>query len=142
MAKGPIERFFPETFRPRAAIRATVLLADTLWLVVLVVLLVGRGGTAEAVLSSFFFIVLFTGCAAFYERFAVTVSDRGLVLRTLVEERVVAFSDILRVDVLPGLVGTSYSVRTRRGAVRFDSLLEDHERLCALIVQGAGLSAR
>lgn len=132
----------PETFRARTFIRAVVLAADTLWIGVLCLLLASRGATAQAVASTFFFIALFSACAAFYERLAVTVSERGITLRTLADVRQIPFSDILRVDVLPGFVGTSYSVRTREGPVRFDSLIEDHERLCRLIVRGAGLSAR
>jgi hypothetical protein len=49
------------------------------------------------------------------------------------------FEDILRVDVVPGFIGTSYSVRTREGLLQFSSLLGGHERLCSLIVRRAGL---
>ena len=62
-------------------------------------------------------------------------------MRTIGDERHFAFSEILGVDVHPSLVGTSYAVRTRRGAIQFTSMLADHERLCRLIVTAAGLSA-
>jgi hypothetical protein len=55
-------------------------------------------------------------------------------------ERTVSFTDILRVDVVPGLLGTSYSVRTRLGSLTFSSLLAGHQRLCDLIVRRARLS--
>ena len=42
--------------------------------------------------------------------------------------------------VLPGLLGTSYSVRTRLGSLTFSSLLAGHQRLCDLIVRKARLS--
>jgi len=53
--------------------------------------------------------------------------------------RHIDFADILRVDVVPGPLGTSYAVRTRAGSVQFSSLFGGHERLCSLIVRGAGL---
>lgn len=143
MAAPDSAQALPETFRARSLLRAIVLGADTLWIMVLLALITGgSGATPRAVISAFFFIALFTGCSAFYERLTVTVSERSVTVRTFIDEHVVAFADILRVDVLPGLLGTSYSIRTRRGPVRFDSLLEDHQRLCTLIIDRAGLSAQ
>ena len=63
-----------------------------------------------------------------------------LTIRSFSDERLYPFEDIVRVDVLPGLVGTSYAVRTRAGSLQFSSLLGGHERLCSLIVQRAGLA--
>lgn len=134
------EALAPETFRPRALLRTVVVAADTLWIGVLFALLLMRGATNGAFLSAAFFVALFSACAWFYQRLAFTVSQDGLTVRTLNDERTFRFDDILRVDVLPGLVGTSYAVRTRLGSLRFDSLLGGHERLCALIVRQAGLS--
>jgi hypothetical protein len=132
--------FSPETFRPRAALRGLVLVCDTLWIGIFAALLFTRGAEAGTFLSAAFFIALFTGCGWFYQRLAYTVSERGLTVRSLADERLIAFRDILRVDVLPGLIGTSYAVRTRLGSLQFSSLLAGHERLCNLIVRGAGLS--
>jgi len=120
-------------------IRTVVLAADSLWIAVFCALLVMRGATQGAFFSALFFIVLFTGCAAFYHRLSFTVGENGLTVRTLSAERRYAFEDILRVDVFPGIVGTSYAVRTRLGSLQFSSLLGDHERLCSLIVRKAGL---
>jgi hypothetical protein len=53
--------------------------------------------------------------------------------------RHIEFADILRVDVVPGPLGTNYAVRTRVGSVQFSSLYSGHERLCSLIVRNAGL---
>jgi hypothetical protein len=75
----------------------------------------------------------------FYGRLAYTVSDSGLTVRTFAAVRHFSFEDILRVDVLPGLLGTSYAVRTRMGQLQFSSLLGGHERLCRLLVHRAGL---
>jgi hypothetical protein len=131
----------PETFRPRAFLRALVLAADTLWIAVFCLLLLYRGASGSAFLSAAFFILLFTSCAWFYGRLAYTVGAGGLTVRSIGDVRHVEFKDILAVDVLPSLVGTSYAVRTRRGALQFSSLITGHERLCSLIVDAAGLSA-
>ena len=134
------EALAPETFRPRAVLRTVVLAADTLWIGVFLALLGLHGATHSAFLSAAFFIALFTACSMFYGRLAYTVSDSGLTVRTFAAIRHFSFDDILRVDVLPTLLGTSYAVRTRLGSLQFSSLLGGHERLCHLIVRRAGLS--
>jgi hypothetical protein len=133
------EALAPETFRPRVVLRTLVLAADTLWIGVFVALLTLHGATSSAFLSTAFFIALFTACSMFYGRLAYTVSDSGLTVRTFAAVRHFSFDDILRVDVLPTLLGTSYAVRTRLGSLQFSSLLGGHERLCHLIVRRAGL---
>jgi hypothetical protein len=134
------EALAPETFRPWMALRTVVMAADTLWIAVFFALALMQGATRSAFFSAAFFVALFTACSIFYNRLAFTVSDAGLTVRTLAMERTVAFDDILRVDVLPGLIGTSYAVRTRLGSLTFSSLLAGHQRLCDLIVRKARLS--
>jgi len=121
------------------ALRTVVMAADTLWIAVFFALVVMQGATRSAFLSAAFFIALFTACSIFYNRLAYTVSESGLTVRTLSMEKTFSFDDILRVDVLPGLLGTSYSVRTRLGSLTFSSLLAGHQRLCDLIVRRARL---
>ena len=142
MAQLPRERegLAPETFRPWMALRTVVMAADTLWIAVFFALGVMQGATRSAFLSAAFFVALFTACSIFYNRLAFTVSETGLTVRTLAMEKTFSFDDILRVDVLPGLLGTSYSVRTRLGSLTFSSLLAGHQRLCDLIVRKARLS--
>ena len=122
------------------ALRTVVMAADTLWIAVFFALAAMHGATRSAFFSAAFFVALFTACSLFYNRLAFTVSEAGLTVRTLAMERTVAFDDILRVDVLPGLLGTSYAVRTRLGSLTFSSLLAGHQRLCELIVRKARLS--
>jgi hypothetical protein len=122
------------------ALRTVVLAADTLWIGVFLALAVMQGATQSAFFSAAFFITLFTACSIFYNRLAFTVSEAGLTVRTLASQRTFAFDDILRVDVLPGIIGTSYAVRTRLGSLQFSSLLSGHRRLCNLIVSRARLS--
>src|SRR2546428_5221079 len=102
------EAHAPETFRPWVILRTIVLAADTLWIGVFLALAVMRGATHSAYLSAAFFIALFTSCSLFYNRLAFTVTESGLTVRTLASQRTFAFDDILRVDVLPGIIGTSY----------------------------------
>ena len=122
------------------ALRTVVMAADTLWIGVFFALVLMQGATRAAFLSAAFFIALFTACSMFYGRLAYTVSDSGLTVRTFAAERHFSFDDILRVDVLPGLLGTSYAVRTRLGSLTFSSLFSGHRRLCSLIVSQAGLT--
>jgi hypothetical protein len=129
----------PETFRPWMVLRTVVMAADTLWIGVFLALVVMQGATRSAFFSAAFFVALFTACSIFYNRLSFTVSESGLTVRTLSLERTVPFDDILRVDVVPGLVGTSYAVRTRLGSLTFSSLLANHRRLCDLIVRNAKL---
>lgn len=129
----------PETFRPWVALRTVVMAADTLWIGIFFALVLMQGATRSAFLSAAFFVALFTTCSIFYNRLSFTVSESGLTVRTLYLERTVSFDDILRVDVLPGLVGTSYAVRTRLGSLSFSSMLANHRRLCDLLVRRARL---
>jgi hypothetical protein len=121
------------------ALRTVVMAADTLWIGVFLALALMNGATRQAFFSAAFFVALFTACSIFYNRLSFTVSESGLTVRTLSLQRTFSFHDILRVDVLPGLVGTSYAVRTRLGSLTFSSLLAGHRRLCELIVQRARL---
>ena len=134
-----VEAPAPETFRPWAVLRTVVMAADTLWIGVFFALALMQGATRSAFLSAAFFVALFTFCSIFYNRLSFTVSDRGLTVRMPSFERTVPFDDILRVDVQPGIVGTSYAVRTRLGSLTFSSLVAGHRRLCELIVRRARL---
>src|SRR5205807_7106359 len=110
------EALAPETFRPWIALRTVVMGAATLWIAVFFALAVMQGATRSSFFSAAFFVVLFTACSLFYNRLAFIVSDSGLTVRTVAMERTVSFSDILRVDVMPGLIGTSSALRTRLGS--------------------------
>jgi hypothetical protein len=133
------EALAPETFRPWIALRTVVMGAATLWIVVFFALVVMQGSNRSSFFSAAFFVALFTACSFFYNRLAFTVSETGLTVRTVAMERTVPFDAILRIDVVPGLLGTSYAVRTRVGSLTFSSLLAGHQRLCDLIVRRAGL---
>jgi hypothetical protein len=139
LVPGGREALAPETFRPWIALRTVVMGAATLWIVVFFALVVMQGSNRSSFFSAAFFVALFTACSFFYNRLAFTVSETGLTVRTVAMERTVPFDAILRIDVVPGLLGTSYAVRTRVGSLTFSSLLAGHQRLCDLIVRRAGL---
>jgi hypothetical protein len=121
------------------ALRTVVMGAATLWIAVFLALMAMQGATRSSFLSAAFFVALFSACSIFYNRLAFIVSDTGLTIRTLAMERTVPFDAIVRVDVQPGLIGTSYAVRTLGGSLTFSSLLAGHQRLCDLIVRRARL---
>lgn len=121
------------------AVRTVVMGAATLWIAVLLALVAMHGATRSSFLSAAFFVALFSACSLFYNRLAFIVSDTGLTIRTVAMERTVPFEAIVRVDVQPGLIGTSYAVRTLGGSLTFSSLLAGHQRLCDLIVRRARL---
>ena len=133
------EALAPETFRPWMALRTVVMGAATLWIAVFFALSAMQGATRSSFLSAAFFVVLFTACSLFYNRLAFTVSETGLTVRSVAMEKTVPFDAILRVDVVPGILGTSYAVRTQLGSLTFSSLLAGHRRLCDLIVRRARL---
>ena len=139
MQPGGREALAPETFRPWMALRTVVMGAATLWIAVFLALALMQGATRSSFFSAAFFVALFTACSLFYNRLAFTVSDTGLTVRTVAMEKTVPFEAILRVDVVPGLLGTSYAVRTRAGSLTFSSMLAGHQRLCDLIVRRARL---
>ena len=136
---GGREALAPETFRPWIALRTVVMGAATLWIAVFFALVVMQGSNRSSFFSAAFFVALFTACSFFYNRLAFTVSETGLTVRTVAMEKTVPFDAILRIDVVPGLLGTSYAVRTRLGSLTFSSLLAGHQRLCDLIVRRARL---
>jgi hypothetical protein len=87
-----------------------------------------------------FFIALFTLLAIFYNNTTIEVTRDSVIMRGVLSFRLVFFEDILKVDVTPGLLQTTYAVRARRGFVSFTSLIADHQRLLQVIVERARLA--
>ncbi len=74
-----------------------------------------------------------------YLRAAIVVDAGGMTYRGIVRTQRFDFSEIRKVDVLPGPV-TVYSVRAKNRFVYFSSFFKHHQRLVALLVDRAGLS--
>lgn len=113
--------------------------ATLLWLGVLFYLLRFDGVPVQTFLSAVFFVLFFAVSVTYYGRTRIVVDSAGMTYRGMVRTRRFSFSDIRKVDVLPGLV-TVYAVRGSRGFVHFTSLFDQHRHLARLLVERAGLS--
>lgn len=130
----------PETFRPVAWLRGAVAGAIAVWIAVFLLLVAFEGAPDRAFLGVAFFIAFFTIIGLIYANTAIVVTDFGVVVRGVTSFRLVPFTEILRVDVQPGLLQTTYAVLARRGPVSFSSLIGGHERLVNLIVERSRLA--
>ncbi len=128
------------TFRTRLPLRMAVLLAAALWAGVLAALL-GAPAVAEpqAVLGAAAFLGFFAWFSFAYGRSWIAVTPGGLVSATPFHVRPVAFAEIERIVVRDGLAGRDYAVVTRRGLIRFTSLLEHHRELFEMLLERTGL---
>ena len=64
----------------------------------------------------------------------------GLVAASPFRVRPVPFEDIERIVVRDGPAGRLYAVVTRRGLIRFSSLLDHHRELFEVLREQAGLA--
>jgi hypothetical protein len=129
------------TFRTRLPLRIAVLLAAALWGGVLAALLGARGSAEpQAVLGAAAFLALFAGFSFAYGRTWITVTAGGLVAATPFRVRPVPFDDIEEIVVQDGLAGRAYAIVTRRGLVRFTSLLDHHRELFEVLLEQARLT--
>ena len=113
--------------------------ATLLWLGVLLYLLRFDGVPVQTFLSALFFVLFFAVSVTYYGRTRIVVDAGGITYRGMVRTRRFSFSDIRKVDVLPGPV-TVYAVRGNRGLVHFTSLFSHHQHLARLLIERAGLS--
>jgi hypothetical protein len=128
-------------FRTRLPLRIAVLLAATLWAGVLAALLQAPAAAEpQAVLGAAAFLLFFAGFSFAYGRTWIAVTPGGLVSATPFHVRPVPFGEIERIVVRDGLAGRAYAVVTRRGQVRFTSLLEHHGELFETLLERTGLS--
>jgi hypothetical protein len=130
----------PEVFRPRIWLRYSVLVAIAFWLFMFFCLVALHSSTQQGFLGVAFFITLFSVLGVFYNNTSIEVTGDGVIVRGVTSFRLVRFADILKVDVKPGLLQTTYAVRARRGFVLFTSLFANHQRLLKIIVERANLS--
>ena len=113
--------------------------AAALWVGVLLYLFRFDGVPAQTFLTVAFFIVFFAISLAYYARSAVFVDARGVTFRGMLRTHRFAFSEIRKVQVLPGPV-TVYAVGVRERFVHFTSFFGQHRRLMELLVERAGLA--
>jgi hypothetical protein len=113
--------------------------AGLLWVTVLLYLLSFDGVPLKTFLAVIFFVVFFGVSVMYYARTRIEVDARGITYQGMVRTRRFSFTEIRKVDVLPGPV-TVYAIRdTGGGLVHFTSFFQHHRRLAALLVERAGL---
>jgi hypothetical protein len=128
------------TFRTRLWLRLAMLCAAAFWAAVLAALARFPAAPAASVLSAAGFLVFFVCYSAVYDRTAVLVGPDGLVFRSVLRRTPVRWDEIVRVEVHTGAAGTLYAVLTRRGLVRFTSLIARHRELFQLLLDRGALS--
>ncbi|MFZ5471197.1 MAG: PH domain-containing protein [Myxococcota bacterium] len=129
-----------QVFRPRLELGLAVALAALLWCAALGYLLAFGGVPVETVLSAALFAAFFSGSVLYYVRTAIVLDPGGVTYRGMVRTQRFSFSDIRKVDVVPGFI-TVYAIRARGRHVHFTSFFRHHRRLMELLVERAGLTA-
>lgn len=129
-----------EVFRPFWILPLSMGAAGALWTGVLVYLLTFDGVPIKTLLSAGFFVVFFALALAYYARSAIMVDAHGVTYRGIVRTRRLSWSEIRKLDVLPGPV-TVYAIRARGMPCHFTSFFRHHKRLATLLIEGAGLAS-
>lgn len=129
----------PQVFRPRRVLAMIMGAAGLLWSGVLLYLFQFDGVPARTLLSAVFFVAFFGVSVAYYARTAIFVDARGFTFRGILRTQRFAFTDIRKVQVLPGPV-TVYAIRARERFVHFTSIFTHHRMLMELLVERAGLA--
>lgn len=130
-----------QIFRPRRVLAIAMALAGALWVAVLLYLLRMDGVPWKTYASAAFFAAFFGVALVYYGRTAIFVDQRGLTFRGMVRTYRLNFSDIRKLDILPGPV-TVYAIRGRAGPfLHFTSFFRHHQLLANLLVERAGLAS-
>lgn len=130
-----------EVFRTSWWLRGSTMASSALWWSILVAAPLIGGLELRIYAGVMFFVLLFTWLAWAHHRTSIDALPEGLVFRGLLGPASVRFTDIVGIDVMPGLLGRHYVLKTRRGTLMFSSGVSGHERLHALIVERARLAA-
>lgn len=128
-----------EVFRPFWILPLLMGLAGAVWLGVFGYLLTFDGVPAKTLFSAFFFIVFFGLAVTYYGRSAIFVDQAGLTYRGILRTRRLSWTEIRKLDVLPGPV-TVYAIRARGMPCHFTSFFRHHKRLAELLIERAGLA--
>lgn len=128
-------------FRPSRWLGALSALAGALWVGIFAYLTTFDGVPVSTYLSALAFIVLFVLSVVYHVRTAILVDAQGLTYRGLVRQQRLPFSDVARLDVVPGPI-TIYAVTGRSGRMQFSNFFERHRSLAEIVVERAGLQGR
>ncbi len=128
-----------QVFRPRRVLAVAMAAAGLLWIAVLLYLFHFDGVPLKTFVSAGFFVLFFGVSLTYYARTRIVVDKGGITYRGMVRTRRFNFSDIRKLDVLPGPV-TVYAIRGKWGFVHFTSFFVHHQHLARLLVERAGLA--
>jgi hypothetical protein len=127
-------------YRPRAVLRVALAAAGVFWAVCFAGLFRFRAEVSPWTLwGCLAFVVFFAAMWLYNARLRIDVDDGGVSYRGLRRRLRVSFTDILRVNVIPGVAVRVYFVATRKGFMLFSSHFGGHRELCALLQERAGL---
>ncbi len=129
-------------YRTRLPLRIAVALAAFVWAAALGLLLALPRVDARLVAGAAALVLFFAASAVVYGRTSITVTRDGIVAASAFRRRPIPWDDILRAAVHDGLGGREYALVTRRGSVRFTSLIARHRELFELLVERAQLRTR
>lgn len=129
-----------QIFRPRRVLAIAMALAGALWVGVLIYLLRMDGVPWKTYASAAFFAVFFAVALVYYGRTAIFVDQGGLTFRGMVRTYRLSFSEIRKLDILPGPV-TVYAIRSGGRFLHFTSFFRHHQLLANLLVERAGLAS-
>jgi hypothetical protein len=130
------------TYRIRLGLRLACAAAALFWAGMFAAVVRAPGAGLAPAAGAAGFAVFFVWSYLLYARTWIAVGPRGIVAASPLRRRPVAFDDILQIVVCDGPGGRLYSVMTRRGLVRFTSLVARHQELFETLVARSGLSAQ
>lgn len=129
-------------YRTRLPLRIAVVVAALVWAAALVLLLGAPRADPRLVAGAAALVLFFGASSVVYGRTSITVTRDGIVAASAFRRRPIPWEDILRAAVRDGLGGREYALVTRRGPVRFTSLIAHHRELFELLLDRAQLRAR
>jgi hypothetical protein len=127
-------------YRTRLWLRFAMVVAVAFWGAVLAALARFPAAPLRTVLAAAGFLAFFVVYSAVYDLTTIAVGPDGVVFRGVLRRVPVRWDEIVRVEVHTGIAGTLYAVLTRRGLVRFTSVLARHRELCELLLDRGALS--
>ncbi|MFL5263380.1 MAG: hypothetical protein ACJ79R_24300 [Anaeromyxobacteraceae bacterium] len=127
------------TYRTQLWLRIAIILAVAAWGGALLALAHFPAAPPGTVLAAAGFLAFFVAYGAVYDQTRIAVGPEGVVFRGVLTALPVRWDEIVRVDVHRGLAGTLYAVLTRRGLIRFTSVLARHRELCDLLLDRGAL---
>jgi hypothetical membrane protein len=126
-------------FRPQPMLGVSMAVAAAFWLSVLVFLIQHPIVPPHTFISAAFFVLMFLLSVLYYARTAIVVDGAGVTYRGIVRNTRIAFDELQKLSVVPGLI-TVYTVSGGRKNISFTSIFQRHRELAALVRERAALN--